>query len=175
MLLTDSEQARRPRTRHRGGFCRKNAIARPLVTASLQCHGLSCLAAMGGRLLHPGDAQAELLKAGGIRRAIASLRVGRPLPPGSIVEARPSASFVRADRGGWLSLAGWPSTGYRYRRSDRRGSGRPDRRLHRSARLTGRRETTPLSRMEQSVEVGGGRLQLVSMKAVRLSSPMSDS
>jgi hypothetical protein len=69
-----------------------NAIARAVVTASLQCHGLSCLATAGGRLLQSGDAQAGPLKAGGIRLAIAlSLRVGRPLGPGSIVAARPSA------------------------------------------------------------------------------------
>ena len=54
-------------------------------------HRLSCLAVAGGRLLQPGDAQAELVKASGTRRAIASLRVGRPLGPGSIVVARPSA------------------------------------------------------------------------------------
>jgi hypothetical protein len=36
-------------------------------------HGLSCLAAAAGRLLHPGDALAELPEAGGIRRAIALL------------------------------------------------------------------------------------------------------
>ncbi len=39
-----------------------------------QCHGLSCLDAAGGRLLQPGDAQAEPLEAGGARRAIASMR-----------------------------------------------------------------------------------------------------
>jgi hypothetical protein len=54
-------------------------------------HGLSCLAAAGGRLLQPGDAQAGLLKAIGIRRAIGSPRVGRTFGPGSIVAARPSA------------------------------------------------------------------------------------
>jgi hypothetical protein len=49
--------------------------------ASLQCHGLSHLAAARGRLLQPGEAQAELLEAGGIRRAIASLRGGLTSSP----------------------------------------------------------------------------------------------
>ena len=41
--------------------------------ALLVCHGLSRLAAAGGRLLQPGDAQAGPVGAGGNRRAIASL------------------------------------------------------------------------------------------------------
>lgn len=40
----------------------------------VECHGLSWLDAAGGRLLQPGDAQAEPLEAGGVRRAIASMQ-----------------------------------------------------------------------------------------------------
>ena len=49
--------------------------SRPAARRSLSpCHGLSGLDAAGGRLLQPGDAQAEPLEAGGARRAIASMR-----------------------------------------------------------------------------------------------------
>jgi hypothetical protein len=47
-----------------------------------------------------GDARAEALEAGGIRRTIASVRVGRPLGPGSIVAARPLP-----DRFAWMGVA----------------------------------------------------------------------
>ena len=43
-------------------------------SALAQCHGLSCLDAAGGRLLQPGDAEAEPLEADGARRATASMR-----------------------------------------------------------------------------------------------------
>jgi len=58
------------------------AVAKPRLTR---------LAAADGRLLQPGDAQPEPLETGGIRRAIASLRVDRPLEHGSIGAAGPSA------------------------------------------------------------------------------------
>ena len=38
-----------------------------LPSALANCHGLTCLAAAGGWLLHPGDAQAEPLAASWIR------------------------------------------------------------------------------------------------------------
>ena len=50
--------------------------ASPLAPAPVSlclCHGLSCLDAAAGRLLQPGDAQAEPLEAGGARRAVASM------------------------------------------------------------------------------------------------------
>ena len=50
-----------------------SALAAPSASLCL-CHGLSCLDAAGGRLVQPGDAQAEPLEAGGARRAIASMR-----------------------------------------------------------------------------------------------------
>ena len=50
------------------------------------CHGLSRLAATGGRLLQPGDAEAEPLEAGGIHRAIAFSAASAPdLRAGAIV------------------------------------------------------------------------------------------
>jgi len=55
------------------------------------CHGLSCLAAAGGRLLQPGDAQAEPVAAGGVRGAIAFLRQRPPPLPEAIVPSRPPA------------------------------------------------------------------------------------
>jgi hypothetical protein len=51
-----------------------NAIAREPGPARLLGHACSRLAAAGRRLLHPGDAQAEPLEAGGTCRATASLR-----------------------------------------------------------------------------------------------------
>ena len=76
------------------------AITRTARPELPQCHGLSCLAAAGGRLLHPGDAGAELLEAGGIRRATASVRVGLPLGLGSSVGlGRPR------DRFAWMGVA----------------------------------------------------------------------
>jgi hypothetical protein len=78
-VLTGREQADWSRTRRRPEFGPVDAIARPLVTALLQCHGFSCLAAAGGRLLRPGDAQARVGGPGGTRRATASLR-HRPVP-----------------------------------------------------------------------------------------------
>jgi len=57
------------------------ASALPSARAALaQSHGLSRLAAAGGRLLQPGDAEAEWLEAGRVRRAIASRR-RRPRRP----------------------------------------------------------------------------------------------
>jgi len=61
---------------------RKPDRARPTSDAALLLlkgigllvrHGLTCLATAAGRLLQPGDAGAEPLEAGGIRRAIALL------------------------------------------------------------------------------------------------------
>ena len=79
------------------------AVAALLLSSDLRLfvrHGLSCLAAASGRLLHPGDAGAELLKAGGIRRATASVRVGLPLGLGSSVGlGRPR------DRFAWMGVA----------------------------------------------------------------------
>jgi hypothetical protein len=43
------------------------AIVPTPAAASCLCHGLTCLAVAGGRLLHPGNAQAEPLKASRIR------------------------------------------------------------------------------------------------------------
>ena len=57
MVLTGSEQADRARTRHGPDICRVNAIARPLVTASLQCHAPSSR----GVLLLRRDAMAALV------------------------------------------------------------------------------------------------------------------
>jgi hypothetical protein len=61
---------------------------------------------------------------------------------------RPRDWFARI--AGCLSLADWPSTGWRHRRSDRRGSGPPGRHPQRSARLARRGETTPLPRTQES-------------------------
>ena len=50
------------------------------------CHGLSGFAATGGRLLQPGDAEAEPLEAGGIHRAFAFSAASAPdLRAGAIV------------------------------------------------------------------------------------------
>ncbi len=55
-------------------------------TARALCHGLSRLAATGGRLLQPGDAEAEPLEAGGIHRAIAFSAASAPdLRAGALV------------------------------------------------------------------------------------------
>jgi hypothetical protein len=82
---------RSPRTRfHPAGICSEALVSRA-DARRLPCHGLSCLAAAGGRLLDPGDARAELLKAGGVRRAIAHLRHRPDLRPGAIVPPRPTA------------------------------------------------------------------------------------
>jgi hypothetical protein len=49
------------------------------------CHGLIRLAAPGGRLLQPGDAQAAPLEAGRIRRTTALGGVGPDVRPEAIV------------------------------------------------------------------------------------------
>ena len=56
-MLTGTEQANRSRTRHRPDLCRANAIARPLMTASLQRHAPSSR----GVLLLRQDAIAALV------------------------------------------------------------------------------------------------------------------
>jgi len=58
-------------------------VAALLLSSDLRLlvrHAPSCLPARSGRLLQPGDAEAELLEAAGIRRAIASMR-HRPTRP----------------------------------------------------------------------------------------------
>jgi len=61
-VLTGSEQANRARTRDRPDFCRVNAIAQRLVTASLQCHALSSLVAPGGTTASPGRCASRITR-----------------------------------------------------------------------------------------------------------------
>ena len=60
-------------------------------------HGLSRLAAAGGRLLQPGDAQAEPLEAGAAAALLLPHGVGRP-PAGSDRPSRPTARLECAER-----------------------------------------------------------------------------
>ena len=71
-MLAGTEQADRPNRRGGPDFRRVNAIARPLVTASLQCHGRNN---GGGRLLLPNavvEPPPRMLTAEGV---MAGLRV----------------------------------------------------------------------------------------------------
>jgi hypothetical protein len=64
----------------------RRATAPTTASRRCLCHGLSRLAATGGRLLQPGDAEAEPLEAGGIHRAIAFSAASAPdLRAGAIV------------------------------------------------------------------------------------------
>ena len=67
----------------------------PARAGLLQRHGLSCLAAAGGRLLQPGDAEAEPLEAGAVRRAIASRRLCSPPAERSSRLGRPRCRVAR--------------------------------------------------------------------------------
>jgi hypothetical protein len=58
--------------------------------ALLVCHGLTCLALAGGRLLHPDDAQAEPLEASRIRALLLLHASAYPAGPD-----RPSGSSLR--------------------------------------------------------------------------------
>ena len=82
-MLTGTERANRSRTRHRPDLCRANAIARPLMTASLQCHGFSCLAAARGRPLRPGDALAGSVVPAATAALLLLYGIGRSLAPRS--------------------------------------------------------------------------------------------
>jgi hypothetical protein len=77
----------------------RRAIAGIASRPPLLCHGLTCLAVAGGRLLHPGDAQVEPLEASRIRALL--LLHASAYPPARIDRrgaGHPRDRFAKSDR-----------------------------------------------------------------------------